>query len=162
MFIGTMSKIYKKKTNPYWWWTGRNKGKRYRRSLKVSKESHADKIKDLNINPNVCCVFYSKGMKIQIRCFGRAVVNYDNDRSSHAWANMSDMSKECYFQVPSPGTIMDSYNDFSKEIIDKKSEAFSVIDVEIGMIDWLYLKREGHRRANIFLKESAKDTWVSP
>ena len=101
-------------------------------------------------------------MKIQIRCFGRAVVNYDNDRSSHAWANMSDMSKECYFQVPSPGTIMDSYNDFSKEIIDKKSEAFSVIDVEIGKIDWLYLKREGHRRANIFVKESAKDTWVSP
>ena len=73
-------------------------------------------------------------MKIQIRCFGRAVVNYDNDRSSHAWANMSDMSKECYFQVPSPGTIMDSYNDFSKEIIDKKSEAFSVIDVEIGRL----------------------------
>ena len=123
---------------------------------------HADKIKDLNINPNVCCVFYSKGMKIQIRCFGRAVVNYDNDRSSHAWANMSDMSKECYFQVPSPGTIMDSYNDFSKEIIDKKSEAFSVIDVDIEKIDWLYLKREGHRRANIFIKESAKDTWVSP
>ena len=49
-----------------------------------------------------------------------------------------------------------------KEIIDKKSEAFSVIDVEIGKIDWLYLKREGHRRANIFVKESAKDTWVSP
>ena len=42
---------------------------------------YADKIKDLNINPNVCCVFYSKGMKIQIRCFGRAVVNYDNYRS---------------------------------------------------------------------------------
>ena len=47
MFIGTMSKIYKKKTSPYWWWTGRYKGKRYRRSLKVSKESHADKIKEI-------------------------------------------------------------------------------------------------------------------
>ena len=46
MFIGTMSKIYKKKTSPYWWWTGRYKGKRYRRSLKVSKESYADKIKE--------------------------------------------------------------------------------------------------------------------
>ena len=41
-----MSKIYKKKTSPYWWWTGRYKGKRYRRSLKVSKEAHADKIKE--------------------------------------------------------------------------------------------------------------------
>ena len=42
-----MSKIYKKKTSPYWWWTGRYKGKRYRRSLKVSKKSHADKIKEI-------------------------------------------------------------------------------------------------------------------
>jgi hypothetical protein len=75
---------------------------------------------------------------------------------------MSGMSKECYFQVPNPGTIMERYNDFSKEIIDKKSEAFSVIDVDIEKIDWLYLKREGHRRANIFVKESTKDTWVSP
>ena len=75
---------------------------------------------------------------------------------------MSDMSKECYFQVPNPGTTMERYNDFSKEITDKKSEAFSVIDVDIVKIDWLYLKREGHRRANIFVKESAKDTWVSP
>ena len=79
-------------------------------------------------------------MKIQIRCFGRAIVNYDNDRSSYAWANMSDMSKECYFQVPNPGTTMERYNDFSKEITDKKSEAFSVIDVDIVKIDWLYLK----------------------
>ena len=67
-----------------------------------------------------------------------------------------------YFQVPNPGTTMERYNDFSKEITDKKSEAFSVIDVDIVKIDWLYLKREGHRRANIFVKESAKDTWVSP
>ena len=75
---------------------------------------------------------------------------------------MSDMSKECYFQVPSPGTIMNKYNEFSKEIIDKESDAFSVVDVDVEKIDWLYLKREGHRRANIFIKESAIDTWVSP
>ena len=41
-----MSKIYKKKKSPYWWWSGRYKRKRYRRSLKVTKESHAQKIKE--------------------------------------------------------------------------------------------------------------------
>ena len=41
-----MSKIFKKKNSPYWWWTGHYKRKRYRRSLKVSKESHAHKIKE--------------------------------------------------------------------------------------------------------------------
>ena len=53
-------------------------------------------------------------------------------------------------------------SDFSKKIIDENSEAFSVIDVDIEKIDWLYLKREGHRRANIFVNESSKDTWVCP
>ena len=123
---------------------------------------HAEKINDLNMNPNVCCVFYSKGMKIQIRCFGRAVINHKNDRSSQAWAKMSDMSKECYFQLPNPGERIERYDDFSKKIIDENSEAFSVIDVDIEKIDWLYLKREGHRRANIFVNESSKDTWVCP
>ena len=41
-----MSKIFKKKNSPYWWWTGHYKRKHYRRSLKVSKESHAHKIKE--------------------------------------------------------------------------------------------------------------------
>ena len=108
-------------------------------TITLHSNYHADKIKDLNINPNVCCVFYSKGMKIQIRCFGRAVINHKNDRSSQAWAKMSDMSKECYFQLPNPGERIERYDDFSKKIIDENSEAFSVIDVDIEKIDWLYL-----------------------
>ena len=66
----------------------------------------------------------------------------DSDRSSHAWANMSDMSKECYFQVPSPGTIMNKYNEFSKEIIDKESDAFSVVDVDVRRLIGYTLKEK--------------------
>jgi hypothetical protein len=37
-----------------------------------------------------------------------------------------------------------------------------VIDVKIQKIDWLFLKREGHRRANIFFNNKENDSWVSP
>ena len=123
---------------------------------------HAEKINDFKINPSVCCVFYSKEKKIQIRCFGHAKVNHNNTRTSHVWKNMSDMSKECYFQTPHPGTTIDKYNDFRKEVLESESSSFTVIDIDINKIDWLYLKREGHRRANIFMNESSKDTWISP
>ena len=123
---------------------------------------HAEKINDVNQNENVCCVFYSKARKIQIRCFGMAKINYKNQRSSYAWSKMSDMSKECYFQFPNPGNIIKEYNDFSKEIHYAESANFSVIDVKVEKVDWLYLKREGHRRANIFFSEPLKDTWISP
>ena len=123
---------------------------------------HAEKIIELSTNPNACCVFYSKAKKIQIRCFGKAKINHNNDRTSQAWSKMSDMSKECYFQEPSPGKTIEKYDNFTKNIINKESESFTVIDIQIEKIDWLYLKRQGHRRANIFINDASKDTWVSP
>ena len=123
---------------------------------------HAEKIIELNSNSRACCVFYSKAKKIQIRCFGNAVINHNNHRTSQAWNNMSEMSKECYFQNPNPGNTIDKYNSFTKNIINEESDSFAVIDIEIDKIDWLYLKREGHRRANIFINEASKDRWVSP
>lgn len=123
---------------------------------------NAEKIIELNDNPNTCCVFYSRTKKIQIRCFGKGEVNNNNTRSSQAWNKMSDMSKECYFQNPNPGKAIKKYDDFSKNITNEESNAFAVIDIQIQKIDWLYLKREGHRRAYIFINEPSKDTWVSP
>ena len=123
---------------------------------------HAEKVIEINRNSNACCVFYSKAKKIQIRCFGKAEINHNNDKSSRAWSNMSDMSKECYFQKPNPGNIITNYDSFSKNVIDRESDSFVVINIHIEKIDWLYLKREGHRRANIFINETSKDTWVSP
>ena len=130
--------------------------------LTFHTNSHADKIKDINENPYVCCVFYSKSLKIQIRCFGYAEINHKNTRSIASWNNMNDMSKECYFQNPPPGTQIKSYNDFSKTIFSSVSDNFCVVDVKLEKLDWLFLKREGHRRANIFINNKESDTWVSP
>ena len=123
---------------------------------------HAEKIEQLKTNPNVCCVFYSKSKKIQIRVFGHACINHENDRSSDSWNRMSDMSKECYFQKPNPGTVLSNYDKYVTEIKEKESIAFSVIDIDIKKIDWLYLKREGHRRANLYFSNKKDDVWVSP
>ena len=53
-------------------------------------------------------------------------------------------------------------NKFTKKIEIKESSFFCVVDIKLSKIDWLFLKREGHRRANIFLDNKVEDQWVSP
>ena len=75
---------------------------------------------------------------------------------------MGDISKECYFQNPLPGTPIDNYDTFAKNVEIEESDFFCVVEIKLNKIDWLYLKREGHRRANIFMDEQKEDLWVSP
>tara|TARA_B100001059_G_scaffold32973_1_gene26504 strand:- start:183 stop:746 length:564 start_codon:yes stop_codon:yes gene_type:complete len=124
--------------------------------------SHAEKIQHLNLNSDVCSVFYSKSSKLQFRCFGKASINQKNKKSETSWKKMSEMSRECYFQNPLPGTKINNYDEFTKDVETKESSFFCVIDIKINKIDWLFLKREGHRRANIFLDSKIEDQWVSP
>ena len=110
----------------------------------------SDKINEIAENPKVCCVFYSKKNKLQIRCFGIAKINYKNNQTRTSWNKMNDMSKECYFQNPLPGTKLKNFDSFTTHSSNNESDHFSVITIEIDVIDWLYLKREGHRRAEIY------------
>ena len=123
---------------------------------------HAKKINQIESNSNVCCVFYSKKSKLQYRCFGHATINHSNSKAREAWNKMSSLSKECYFQNPLPDTKINNFNDFSKNVVDSQSDYFSVININLIKIDWLYLKREGHRRAHIFIDVPQNDTWIAP
>ena len=67
-----------------------------------------------------------------------------------------------YFQNPLPGTPINTYDNFEKNIESKESDFFCVVEIKLCKIDWLFLKREGHRRANIFLDDKKEDLWVSP
>ena len=64
--------------------------------------------------------FLQQIKKIQIRIFGHACINHENDRSSHSWNRMSDMSKRMYFQEPNPGTVLSNYDKFVTEIKERK------------------------------------------
>jgi len=123
---------------------------------------NAKKIGQIENNANVCCVFYSKKLKLQYRCFGDAIISHNNNQTEKTWEKMSDLSKECYFQNPLPDTNINNYDDFSRDVVDHQSEYFSMININIKQIDWLYLKREGHRRASIFINMPGKDMWVAP
>ena len=122
----------------------------------------SEKINEIKDNPKVCCVFYSRKDKIQMRCYGMAELNYQNDQTKTSWAKMGHMSKECYFQNPLPGTKLKDFNSFTTSPLTTESKYFCVVTIKIDKIDWLYLKREGHRRAEIYLNNIAQSHWLSP
>ena len=49
-----------------------------------------------------------------------------------------------------------------ESVKNKESEAFTTVHIQVKKFDWLFLKREGHRRALIFTSQSENDTWISP
>ncbi len=131
------------------------------------------KIKILKTNPAGSFLFYDKDEKIQLRIFGNAKINYQNDITKIAWEKTVHMSRQCYLGKEIPG--MDSLSPTSglSENVDnfkysiEESEAgyknFSVIQTFITSIEWLYLAAKGHRRAHFDLKnDSVEKKWIIP
>ena len=123
-------------------------------SIKIHSDSRSNKIKDLLKNKNISLLFYDEKKKIQIRVRGLANILKSYEPS---WLKLSDWSKRCYLTPKSPGEESNSpTSGFPEKFSDnapKNEESknalknFSVIEIELNQIEWLYLASQGHRRA---------------
>lgn len=143
-------------------------------SIKIHSDSRSNKIKDLLKNKNISLLFYDEKKKIQIRVRGLARIHKSYEPS---WTKLSNWSKRCYLTSKAPGEESNDptsgfpekfsqdapQNDESKKAIKN----FSVIEIELNQIEWLFLASQGHRRAifnvirqekNIYLEKK----WLVP
>ena len=118
-----------------------------RKFLRYHTNFLSEKIIDLKKNNKIACLFYSKKDKIQIRINGKAQINNNNQLCEQKWKAMSDLSKLCYFQNHNPGRKIANPNEVKQSPNDSMSKLFTIINVDIEKIDWLYLSRHGHKRA---------------
>ena len=90
-----------------------------KKTMKLSFHTNnfSNKIIDISADHNVSALFYDKEKKIQIRIVGIANINNDNSYCKEKWENMSNQSKECYFQNINPGKTVDN-PDQIKKIMD--------------------------------------------
>ena len=122
----------------------------------------SEKISELKKNNNIACLFYSKKDKIQIRINGQAQINNNNQLCEQKWEAMSDLSKSCYFQNHNPGRKIANPDEVKQSLNDSMSKLFTIINVDIEKIDWLYLSRHGHKRAFFLKKNNFDGYWVAP
>jgi len=133
----------------------------------------SNKIKILKSNPKATLLFYDKNEKIQLRIFGNAKINYQNNISQNSWKKTAHMSRQCYLGDKAPGstvsvptsglsTEVDNLK-YTKEESEIGYKNFCVIETFIESIEWLYLAAKGHRRAHFSLKNnSLEKKWLIP
>lgn len=132
-----------------------------------------EKIKHLNKNSNSTWMFYDFVRKVQLRLYGKSIINYKNSLSRDHWEKSQEMSRKCYLQLKESGKTRDNHEPlFPPEFVERtptfeESEIgynnFCVISTEVYKIDWLYLDSNGHIRA-IFNKIDGEfsGTWIIP
>ena len=130
--------------------------------LSFNTNNSSDKIAHISKNNNVSALFYDKDAKTQIRIIGKAVINNNNDYCKDKWGKMSKQSRECYFQTINPGKTIEHPYNVTIKYNQKMSENFTIIDINILRIDWLYLSASGHSRAKYTKENNYEGEWIAP
>ena len=130
--------------------------------LSFNTNNSSDKITHISKNNNVSALFYDKDAKTQIRIIGKAVINNNNNYCKDKWGKMSKQSRECYFQTINPGKTIEHPDNVTSKYNQKMSENFTIIDINILRIDWLYLSASGHSRAKYTKENNYEGEWIAP
>ena len=147
---------------------------RQQRQLQIYTDVRSAKVSQLRTQPVCTLVAYQPNPMIQLRLKTRAVVNHNNEITRKAWAVMPGPNRCNYLTDPDPGSISKTATD-GRPIINADSvptndeneiaySHFSVIVFTINELEWLYLPRRGHRRAQFIWDraDSLESNWLIP
>jgi hypothetical protein len=142
-------------------------------SIGFHTDKRSNKINEISEDSNVSVLFYDHEHKIQIRINGQAEVNHNNDSTAAIWSNIRSFSKKCYLVEKAPGTQSEiptsGYPPQFESILPSDAELeagyenFTYINIQIESIEWLYLHKDGHRRALFnFTDNNINKQWITP
>ena len=147
---------------------------RQQRQLKIYTDVRSEKVAQLRTQPVCTLVAYQPNPMIQLRLKTNAVVNHNNEITREAWAVMPGPNRCNYLTDPNPGSISVKATD-GRPVINAESvptndeneiaySHFSVIVFAINELEWLYLPRRGHRRAQFIWDRtnSLQSNWLIP
>ena len=147
---------------------------RQQRQLKIYTDVRSEKVAQLRTHPVCTLVAYQPNPMIQLRLKTNAVVNHNNEITRESWAVMPGPNRCNYLTDPNPGSISVKATD-GRPVINAESDPtndeneiayshFSVIVFAINELEWLYLPRRGHRRAQFIWDRtnSLQSNWLIP
>lgn len=110
---------------------------------------------------------YDPDLKIQMRFDGKINLHHNDEITRGSWELSKEMSKECYFVGGSPGSRIDDPTDYEPSTFNFETidgfENFCVVVFEFETMEFLYLKKSGHRRAIHNWKDSKyQASWLIP
>jgi len=142
------------------------------KTLIFHTDYRSPKVKQIQKNKAISWLFYDAKARIQLRIKTLATIHHQDELSLHRWNESRLQSKKCYLVDPAPSTPTELPTDglvhfekfdLTEETAASGYENFAVVRNVITQIDWLFLKHDGHRRAQFKFEENdVKMNWVVP
>ena len=135
-----------------------------RKIMRFHTDYRAPKIQQLSKYPFATVIGYDPNLKVQIKLHGKIEVNYDNEITSKAWAGSTNRSKKCYSIKGGSSKHIKDPNEFDIQEYEAENgyTNFSVLIFTFDSLEFLYLKRSGHRRAFHSWGDNLESNWLVP
>jgi general stress protein 26 len=125
------------------------------RVLEIFTDRRTPKVMQLRHEPRVCVVFWSTRLHWQLRVLATTEVHGDGPLVEQAWSRVgAGPSASDYLAPRAPGTPL-----AAEEGVAADRHQLAVLRLKVATLDWLALRREGHRRARI---DGAGALWIEP
>ncbi len=135
-----------------------------KRIMRFHTDYRAPKIRQLSDYTFATVIGYDPNLKVQIKLHGKINVNYQNETTQKAWKSSSNRSKKCY--SVKGGSSLEIQNPNEYDIVEYEVESgyenFSVLIFSFDSLEFLYLKRSGHRRALHSWNDDLESSWLVP
>ena len=111
---------------------------------------------------------YDSKRNLQLRLGGTMNLHTDDSYADECWGSVSNRGKACYNTSVGPGLTVQRPPGSPSVIASEPEETdarsnFAVISCRVDFMDWLFLTRRGHRRAQIrWIDERIDARWVTP
>jgi pyridoxine/pyridoxamine 5'-phosphate oxidase len=113
--------------------------------IRFHTDARSRKVAELARRPTVAVLAYHPAAKIQLRLTGRVRVLAGRD-AAPIWAQVTPHGRQCYRVAKAPGEPIASPAEGALLDADGQ-DRFRAVEVDVSMIEWLYLAAAGHRRA---------------
>ncbi len=125
------------------------------RQLSIYTDSRAQKVGQLQQQPDAVLVFWSKQLGWQIRCRLSCEIEEEGLAVSSRWAQIKlTAAAQDYLAPLAPGQAIGT-----EAPVLARREHFALLSARVMGIDWLELHADGHRRAQF---EGDQGRWVQP
>ena len=134
------------------------------RKMRFHTDYRAPKIDQYSSSQSATVIGYDPKLKIQIKLQGEISVYHNNAITKSAWEQSSARSKKCY--SVKGGSSKKIENPENYDIKDFEAEEgyqnFAVLIFTFNVLEFLYLKSTGHRRAIHKWDNKLSSTWLIP
>ena len=134
------------------------------RKMRFHTDHRAAKINHFNEISTASVIGYDPELKIQIKLQGNISTHYDDEITKSAWDQSTSRSKKCYSVKGGSSKEITNPEDYDIKNfeVEEGYKNFSVLVFNFSSLEFLYLKRSGHRRAVHKWDDGYSSSWLVP